>query len=595
MRIGTNRFTGRPNASVRRAPTNGRAQSEIISVVLLLFIVILGVTAVVVSGSTAIVESRDTAEITAAEHALVGFDADGSAVALGKSPAKRTDLGLNGNEGEMRYGDSSWMRVRVDSEVNGSTEVANVTLGAVRYEQGDTTVAAEGGGVWRSDGDGSVMVSRPEFHYRGNTLTLPIVSVDGEEGLTDSVRITRDGGPDRQYPNRTAGLSNPPDSGSVTVTIRSEYYEAWGRYFEERTNAVVSYDHAAERVTVRFIVLPERVTFDAGLIATSNTGELALAGTGAYVNSYDSSNGNYAQTNTADGLVKTAGEFSGTGDSLVDGDVESDSTVSLSGSTTINGSVYYGKSPAPDASKVTGTVHSNGSVSSVQPIDTFVETYEESYRTDNDNGATQNISSNRLSMTDSSAELDAGRYYLYDLTLDGEKLTMNTTDGDVTVVVRDYVKLKNGGNITVTGDGVARLVVRGKNDTVVSPTGLGSRSVNLHVGKGSAIHVPEEKSHQLRVYGTRHFNATIAGSNGNGNEASFDGLIYAPAGTVGSGYIYIKQGDLYGLAVSGNLTVGQYGAAHYDYGLRGKHSIDSPFATLERLHVTVHPVRVTDS
>jgi|GEM_PF-1823455 len=572
-----------------------RGQSEVISVILLLAIVVLSVTAVVASGTTVIEQTRDRAEIGAAERAIAAYDSDMSTVAFGQSETQTTDLGLDANDGEMRYGGSGWLRVAVDSETSGREIVVNESLGAVEYRKGETTVAAQGGGVWRIDGDEAVMRSRPEFHYRAQTLTLPLVSLDGETGLTNRLRTTRDGEPIQQYPNPENGFLNPPDSGSVTVTVQSEYYEAWGQYFESETSAFVSYDDANERVMVTFLVLPDRNTFDGGIIATSSTGELAVAGTGAYVNSYNSSDGNHSQTRSANGLIQSAGDYTGKGNSLVDGDVKAGGVANLKGSTEINGSLKWGDEPEPDPSeksKVNGIVSGNASVRSVMPIDTFVERYSQDVQTTNDNDQTTAISDEQFSVSGSYEELDSGRYYVHNLTLDSETLVLDTTDGDVTVIVRDYAKLTDGGNLTVEGDGIARLVIAGESDTVVKPTGLGNKNANLHVGKkGSEIHVPGEESSKLRVYGNRDFNATIAGSSS--DNATFDGVIYAPAGTSGSGYVYIKQGDLYGLAITGNLTVGQYGAAHYDYGLRGSARIRSPYSEIDNLHVTLHRVRVT--
>lgn len=580
---------------VNRGRVSGRGQSEVISVILLLAIVVLGVTAVVAAGTAVIDQTRDRAEVRAGERGIAAYDSDMSSVAFSQSDTQVTDLGLDANEGEMRYDDSGWLRVEVDSEASGREVVVNESLGAVEYRKGDTTVAAQGGGVWRSDGDGSVMRSRPEFHYRQRTLTLPLISFDGETGLTSRLRTTRDAEPIQQYPDPENGFLNPPDSGSVTITVQSEYYEAWGRYFESETSAFVSYDDARDRVTVTFLVLPDRNTFDGGIIATSSAGELSVAGTGAYVNSYNSSDGDYSQTRSANGLIQSAGDYTGKGDSLVDGDVRAGGVATLKGSTEINGSLEWGELPEPDAtekSKVTGAVSGGAEVRSVMPIDTFVERYSQDVRTTNDNDETTAISDEQLTVSGSSDELGSGRYYVHNFTLDSETLVLNTTDGDVTVIVRDYAKLSDGGNLTVEGDGIARLVIAGENDTDVKPTGLGTRNVNLHVGKkGSAVHVADEESPNLRVYGRRDFNATIAGSNS--NKATFDGLIYAPAGNDGSGYVYIKQGDLYGLAITGNLTIGQYGAAHYDYGLRGTTRIRSPFSEIENLHVTLHRLRVT--
>lgn len=576
-----------------------RGQSEVLSVVMLLLIAMLGIAAVVAGGSTVLGEAQQTAEVSAAEHAFEAFDADMSAVALGQSDSRTTNLGLVTTDGEIRHRDSGWIRVDVYEEEGGATEVVNSTLGSVEYTSGQTTVAAQGGGVWRRDGDGSVMLSRPEFHVREKTLTLPIVSVDGDPALTDEIQITRTTSPDRKYPDPSAELLNPPDSGTVTITVQSDYYQAWGHFFEDETDAIVSYDHDRQIVSILFVVLPGQSTFDNGLIATSSTGEMTVGGTGAYVDSYDSSVGNYSQTNSADGEIQTAGSFLASGNAVVDGNVVANGSVELKGSSQINGDLQWGAAPEPDSSEkdqVSGTVTKSDGVRTVNPIDSFVANYTEQVHTTNDNDATPNITDNQLSLSGSSGELDAGTYYLHDLTLNGDSLVVNTTDGDVQIVVRDYVKLTSGGNITVEGDGTATVVVASENDTEVSPTGLGKKSVNLHVGKGSAVHVPDEVSTQFHVYGPRNFNATIAGSSGANNEAVLDGIIYAPAGTTGSGYVYIKQADLYGLAVTGNLTVGQYGAAHYDYyGLEGSTSIRSPYSELNTLHVTVHHATVVSN
>ncbi|MFC7019034.1 MULTISPECIES: DUF7289 family protein [Haloarcula] len=595
MNAEPDRLIDRVTAPLSGGRTASRGQSEVLGVVLLLSVVILGVLAVVVGGSAVIAELQTDAEVSAAENALASFDSEASAVALGNSPSRAVDLGLTANDGDLRHHETSWIRVDAYNDSDGtSAEVVNATLGTVEYVNGETTVASEGGGIWRSDGEGSVMLSRPEFHYRENTLTMPLVVVDGDQGLTSDVQITRRSEPVRHYPNATDGFLNQPAGGTITVTVQSEYYEAWGRYFEDETTAIVAYDHANEQVSALFLVLPRRTSVDAGLIATSNNGELAIAGTGAYVNSYDSSEGNYTETRAANGLIQAAGDFKGSGDSLVDGDVRSGGVVDVQGSAYINGSVDYTSDPAPDSTeetKIAGDVEQISGVTAVDPIDAFVDRVATEVEQNNDNGATPLITADEFTMDGSTAELDAGRYYVHDIELDDdEELVLDTTSGDVAIVVRDYVKLTKGGNITVEGDGNVQIIVESESTTTVSPTGLGNQDVNFHVGKNAAVHVPGEKSSQLSVFAPREFTMTIAGSNN--NRASFDGLVYAPAGDTGSGFLYIKQGDLYGLAVTGNLTVGQYGAAHYDYGLQNTDGIDSPFSTLKALYVTEHQIRV---
>lgn len=78
------------------------------------------------------------------------------------------------------------------------------------------------------------MISPPEFHYRGETLTLPAVNVSGDSVLNEDVTITRDR-TIKRFPDPSSGFDNPIRESVVNVTVGSEFYRARGNYFEERT------------------------------------------------------------------------------------------------------------------------------------------------------------------------------------------------------------------------------------------------------------------------------------------------------------------------------------------------------------------------
>jgi hypothetical protein len=145
---------------------------------------------------------------------------------------------------------------------NGSTEtIVNSTFGSVYYENGDTRIAYQGGGVWRGAGNESRMLSPPEFHYRGSTLTFPIISVNGSGGAAGrtSAGIAVERRSTRVFPNASkpdygnASYQNPIDTGNVTVTVHSDHYVAWANYFEDRTSGAVTIDHENETATVDLI------------------------------------------------------------------------------------------------------------------------------------------------------------------------------------------------------------------------------------------------------------------------------------------------------------------------------------------------------
>lgn len=130
------------------------------------------------------------------------------------------------------------------------------SYGAVVATVGETEIAYQGGGVWRKEGDRSVMVSPPEYHYQQRTLTFPIVRVVGDDRAGGSVRgrLVGTGDGEAIYPDNTAERTNPLEDGKVEVEIRSEYYQGWYDFFDARTEGSVEIDHEARTVTVELDV-----------------------------------------------------------------------------------------------------------------------------------------------------------------------------------------------------------------------------------------------------------------------------------------------------------------------------------------------------
>jgi flagellin-like protein len=231
-----------------------RGQSNVIGTVLLLGIVIVGVGATVAFGTTALQAVNDQSRSESVEHAMTQFDSTAAMVALGRSSSQEMTLAASGEGGYNVDDDAGWVRVsHTNHSGTGSTELlTNTSLGAVVYEGDDTRVVYQGGGVWRGTGNESLMLSPPEVHYRGSTLTFPIISVNGSGGaageVTAGVSIRERSAP--VFPNESqpdygnASYRNPIETGNVTVTVHSDHYVAWAEYLTERTSGDVSIDHA---------------------------------------------------------------------------------------------------------------------------------------------------------------------------------------------------------------------------------------------------------------------------------------------------------------------------------------------------------------
>lgn len=250
-----------------------RAQASLIGLVLVFGMVLAGTGLVVTLGASALTDTQTQSELERAEHSLTLFNSRTSMVALGNSDSQSVSFGVTSGQFESTP-DSGWLRVtHADFTGGGDDEVIfNESLGAIVYRNGETSMAYQGGGVWRKDPQGEAqMISPPEFHYRGATLTLPVIRVesdaDGEAGSTATV--TKASQSKRVFPNETGPTGgvdeigapydgtdreyvNPVANGTVNITVKSDYYEGWASYFRQRTEGTVTEfpDKSRVRVTL---------------------------------------------------------------------------------------------------------------------------------------------------------------------------------------------------------------------------------------------------------------------------------------------------------------------------------------------------------
>jgi len=262
-----------------------RGQSSPVGYALVLGVVVVAVVTTVALGSAALNDAQGESAVARAEQTMTLFDSQTAQVALGDSSVH--SIGLGGTQGTYAVDpDAATMSiVQLDCDDDGNDDGDSVVtgmsgdddayvmdpvdLGRVTYTTGSTTLAYEGGGVWRKDRQGEArMVSPPEFHYRGATLTLPIVLTRGSGGASGTgarATVTDAGGPVQVFPQSTdsfpsrcggESFTNPVEDGSVYVQVESEYAQAWGKYFQTRTEGVVTYP-ADDIVRVELVSLAQ--------------------------------------------------------------------------------------------------------------------------------------------------------------------------------------------------------------------------------------------------------------------------------------------------------------------------------------------------
>jgi len=261
-----------------------RGQSAPVAVILLVGITVVGATAVVALGGVAIDGTEGQAQLGRASQSMTLFDSQAAQVALGEADSQSVSFGHAG--GNYRVdpdaGEISIIQLDCDDTGDGDAGYDAVTntlssddefilesteLGAVIYEQDGTTIGYQGGGVWRATDDGSTMVSPPEFHYRGQTLTLPIIQTNGSGSVSGSttMHVRENFRAEPVFANASESFSssncgttrpflNPVTHGRVVVRIESRFAGAWGDYFSERTAGEVSYP-AEDVVLVELVSL----------------------------------------------------------------------------------------------------------------------------------------------------------------------------------------------------------------------------------------------------------------------------------------------------------------------------------------------------
>ena len=235
-----------------------RAQSEVLGTVLLLGITIAAVTVTVATGSVALAAITDDARSAGVENGMSQFTSQTSLVALGESEAKRFDLG-DVDGGDLRLDeDAGRVDIRIE-DPNGTVANESFRLGTLTYTGDGREVAVQGGGVWRLEGDRGQMVSPPEYHYRGDTLTFPIVRLTGDDAPSNrgTGLVRQDVVGERVF----SEVANPLQDGTVTVEVQSEYYEGWYDFFSQRADGDVTKDDENRTTTARLVV-PEEMQFE---------------------------------------------------------------------------------------------------------------------------------------------------------------------------------------------------------------------------------------------------------------------------------------------------------------------------------------------
>jgi len=240
------------STTFNHAPRGDRGVSELVGVVLLFGIVVAGSAMIFVSGTAVSEDVRAEGRVDAASSTFSEMDRrvqslaqrrgnDGAAISLG---------GVNPNDAEIR--DTGQMTL----QINGETDcTATMDLSALEYaDDSGTTIAYEGGAIWKRTDAGLVTQKAPELGFRDGSLQLQVVRIDGsveDDDMTvdydraESIDETED---IREQLFASESCSRPE---TLTVTVKSDYYQGWERHLEEEFGeSNVNVDSDDQTVTV---------------------------------------------------------------------------------------------------------------------------------------------------------------------------------------------------------------------------------------------------------------------------------------------------------------------------------------------------------
>ena len=184
---------------------------------------------IIITVSPQIGSLSENSAIELAKIQMSMLDYSASKSSLGESPSQKVKLNLFGGTLTVDS-DGNWLEI-IAVRPNDSEIIYNDTIGRVIYTKGSTVIGYEGGGIWTEN----TVLSPPEFHYVGNTLTLPIIKIVNNysvSGYTVEFPIIYEGAT-IHYPNETRNFINPViEAYYIEIKLKSDFYKAWAKYFD---------------------------------------------------------------------------------------------------------------------------------------------------------------------------------------------------------------------------------------------------------------------------------------------------------------------------------------------------------------------------
>jgi len=561
---------------------NDKADVEGFGTLILISITIIGIGLITLAGLPSVLKMQEMANVRNAEQAFTVLDSHTSRVSLGESMVQKTDINLGGGAVSVVPNSSQKSYVLIEMK-NGSSVEKSIVLdmGKIMYRLGDRELGYEGGGIWSKYPSGSVMVSPPEVHYNGMTLTLPVVNVSGKSayGGKGKVSISAQRNKDIKIIYPTKDLTNPISANisRVVITIYSEYYDAWADFFKGITFAKVSTNASEKKVTINLETPPVFTNFSYGALAS----DYIILRNNANIESYNSSKGGYLVSSSGNGSIRANNlvRFTNAAAGLeVNGSVISGVTIDGDTSCTLTKCRILKDAYARSYTGTVNVVGTKNTVTNDMTVTigdaaTKVAEKIDSFKSLNDNLGPC-ISGNVINGSWTGiCTINKGNYYLTGFSMGNKDLLFNTSLGEINIAVDMPSSNINWdqANISISGNNPVKIWMNG----------------GLNVGTGSKINRygnPNDTSSRFQVVSS--YNGNIYFQQGT---TEFCGFVYAPRAR-----IYVEQSaKILGALVGKQFEVKNSEDIYFDEALKNLPADLGEGVTIMYMHVTQNDIGVS--
>ena len=223
-----------------------RGASEVVGYVLLVGVTTMGIATILLLGGSLVDDIQSQAVDESTEVSL--GSANQRLDALSSTRVNSTRLELRGKEPSAVRVDSNASSGAILLDVNGGTCRARLPLSTIRYERGGErgTVGLQAGGEFAlaADGESSAVVEPPSFTADNGTIDITTYALSGYvDDRTVRIRKnatlseTRSRTVETQLTNGDPSCNRPDN---VTITVRSQYYQAWADHLADETGRSVT-------------------------------------------------------------------------------------------------------------------------------------------------------------------------------------------------------------------------------------------------------------------------------------------------------------------------------------------------------------------